>query len=263
MPQAALNQAPNPTQTDDSFGSSLPQPDSCLSTYLVCLQTKQQRRWKFLEAYASQRGKFTERQFVNDRFGVHQKEPTLRGENRLTELGRWDLPHLSWFFLQNDWTRSQKGFYKMIGPALKTEKNSYKFSVPNKLGPMRTKWLSYLQNEGIQGKRFLRKRPSDNSSKDRVISHSLVGISRGLWSGFCSYKGLGQAGLPTKDLHKSKVCVYKMMLPGQNAVSTKWQGWRQGGLWSLIKGAPWALGPSFCREALPWLLNNMFPTTIT
>ena len=125
MPQAALNRAPNPTQTDDSFGSSLPQPDSCLSTYLVCLQTKQQRRWKFQEAYASQRGKFTERQFVNDPFrftkGTHI-DPWKRGENRLTELGRWDLHRISWLFLQNDWTRSQEGFYKMIGPALKTEK---------------------------------------------------------------------------------------------------------------------------------------------
>ena len=45
---------------------------------------------------------------------------------------------------------------------------------------MPTKWLSYLQSEGIQGKRFLRKRPLENISKDHVISHSVVEISRGI-----------------------------------------------------------------------------------
>ena len=185
MPQAALNQAPNPTQTDDSFGSSLPQQDSCLSTYLVCLPDEAAKKMEVPRGLCfSARKIYRGRQFVNDRFGVHQRNPHWSLEERWKSFDRTGAlrPCLTY----------PGCFYKMIGPRLKKvstkwsdqlwklkKKNSYKCSFPNKPGPMPTKWLSYLQNEGIQGKRFLRKRPLEISSKDHVISHSVVEISRG------------------------------------------------------------------------------------
>ena len=149
MPQAALNQAPNPTQTDDSFGSSLPRPDSCLSTYLVCLQTKQQRRWKLQEAYASQRGKFTERQFFNDRFGVHQRNPhwsleetwksfdrtgALRPASPILVVSTKWLDQVSRRFLQNDrtsfenWKKTLTNFLSQTNqvPCLQNDSRIYK-----------------------------------------------------------------------------------------------------------------------------------------
>ena len=58
---------------------------------------------------------------------------------------------------QRKWD-SQGGFYKMIGPAMigpaPKKKITYKYSSPDKPGAVPTKWLSYLQNEGIQWKSF-------------------------------------------------------------------------------------------------------------
>ena len=117
----------------------------------------------------------------------------------------------------------------MIGPALKNWKKLLQMFFSKQTRSHAYKMDSRIYKMKVyKGNVSLEKRPSDNSSKDRVISHSVVGISRGLWSGFCSYKGLGQAGPAYKrlaqvqglclqnDAPRPKCCLYKMtgLAPG-------------------------------------------------
>ena len=111
MPQAALNQAPNPTQTDDSFGSSLPQQDSCLSTYLVCLPDEAAKKMEVPRGLCFSARKIYRASICQWSFWGSPKEPTLI-------LGR--EVKILWQNWGVETCLTYPGcFYKMIGPRLK------------------------------------------------------------------------------------------------------------------------------------------------